>query len=120
MHVSLTVHDETTSGSRVAGPTLEFPTERITVRELIRERVYQEVQDHNRRSAKVPGGGLGYRGEVHEVDWGPRFRKACRAFEEGKLLIIVGDRQVEGLDAVVGLERMTSVTFLRLIPLVGG
>ena len=31
---------------------LEFPTERITVRELIRERVYQEVQDFNRKQGE--------------------------------------------------------------------
>ena len=45
MPVTLTVRDETTSGAIYAERPLEFPSERITIRDLIRERVYQEVQD---------------------------------------------------------------------------
>ncbi|MGD1853693.1 MAG: hypothetical protein ACFB2W_05520 [Leptolyngbyaceae cyanobacterium] len=43
----LNVHDTNTLGDN--GPTwvLEFLTEQITVRELIRSRVYQEVKDFN-------------------------------------------------------------------------
>ena len=48
MPVTLTIRDETTSGDVYGERPLEFPTERITVRDLIRERVYQEVQDFNR------------------------------------------------------------------------
>jgi hypothetical protein len=47
MTVTLRIRDETTSGDVYDERSLEFPTERITVRELIRERVYQEVQDFN-------------------------------------------------------------------------
>ncbi len=46
---TLTVRDETTSGGIDHEMPLEFPTERITVRELIRERVYPEMQDFNRK-----------------------------------------------------------------------
>ena len=49
MSVTLTVRDETTAGEIYHERPLEFPSERITVRELIRERVYQEVQDFNRK-----------------------------------------------------------------------
>ena len=49
MPVTLTIRDETTSGDVYGERPLEFPTERITVRDLIRERVYQEVQDFNRQ-----------------------------------------------------------------------
>ena len=49
MAATLTVRDETTTGDTISSFPLEFPTERITVRDLIRERVYQEVQDYNRR-----------------------------------------------------------------------
>ena len=53
MSVTLTVRDETTSGDVYHELPLEFPTERITVRELIRERVYQEVQDFNRKRERA-------------------------------------------------------------------
>jgi hypothetical protein len=50
MSVTLTVRDETASGDVFNELPLEFPSERITVRELIRARVYQEVQDFNRKT----------------------------------------------------------------------
>jgi len=55
---SLDVHDETTTGDRSGETTLELLTERITVRELIRSRVYQEVQDYNLRAVGTPFRGL--------------------------------------------------------------
>ena len=47
MSVTVTVRDETLAGAPYHEIPLEFPAERITVRELIRERVYQEAQDFN-------------------------------------------------------------------------
>ena len=46
---TLTIQDETTAGERFEAMKLELLTERVTVRELIRSRVYQEVQDYNTR-----------------------------------------------------------------------
>ena len=48
MPATLTVNDQTLGGKTTHSVTLEFPSERTTVRELIRSRVYQEVQDYNR------------------------------------------------------------------------
>src|SRR4051794_10849783 len=47
MGISLTVHDETIFGSKDNPLTLDFLKEMITVRELIRERVYEEVRQYN-------------------------------------------------------------------------
>ena len=50
---TLTIRDETAfdfggaDGGADEGFTLDLPSERITVRELIRTRVYREVRDHN-------------------------------------------------------------------------
>jgi hypothetical protein len=49
MPTTLTIRDATLSGQTLNEWSLDFLTERITVRELIRSRVYQEVQDYNRR-----------------------------------------------------------------------
>ena len=43
----LKVCDETTAGEKTGEFVMDLLTERITVRELIRSRVYQEVQDYN-------------------------------------------------------------------------
>ena len=52
MPATLTVRDETTTGQSFEAITLEFLTDHITVRELIRERVYQEVKDFNAGKAR--------------------------------------------------------------------
>ena len=44
---TLTIRDEELAGTTIHEFSLDFLTEHITVRELIRSRVYQEVQDHN-------------------------------------------------------------------------
>lgn len=135
---TVTIRDELTTGERFDAGTLEFPTERITVRELIRERVYQEVQDHNRaRSSRPLFHGLvqpgesevqlngsraaGYRLRAHrDVDWHAQFDLACEAVRRNRVLVLIGDQQSPGLDHVVELTRGIEVTFLKLVPLVGG
>jgi hypothetical protein len=131
---TLVVCDETTSGARGEKISLEFATERITVRELIRERVYQEVQDYMLKRATNGGvfKGLvqpsdaeqtaqGYRLKAgREVDWKEQFARACAAYEANRVLIIVGDHQTSGLEEEVVLGRGVEATFLKLVPLVGG
>src|SRR4051812_28171551 len=59
---TLTIRDETATGQSVGETVIEFLTERVTVRELIRSRVYQEVQDYNRRQPET------FRGLVQPTD----------------------------------------------------
>jgi hypothetical protein len=47
MAISLMISDETSSGQRTNSLTLDCLTERMSIRELIRARIYQEVQDYN-------------------------------------------------------------------------
>lgn len=131
MSTTLTVRDETTAGVADHSFTLEFPSEQITVRELIRERVYQEVKDYNRKRAGFFRGLVrpsaakrtrdGYRIEKgRSVAWKPQFQKAIEAFEKSRILVLVEDRQCEALDEVLSIRPSTEVTFLRLVPLEGG
>jgi hypothetical protein len=126
MSATLQIRDESASGQTLHQWSLEFLTERITVRELIRGRVYQEVQDYNRdrpgtfRGLVRPaatGADLA-RGRV--VDWKEQFEKAVDGFEKNRLLILVGDRQAESLDQEIELNPGTEATFIQLVPLVGG
>jgi hypothetical protein len=131
MAFALTTRDETTAGSSTAGPTLEFPVERVTVREIIRARVYQEVQDYNRSKGDTFRGLVqpseaevalnGYKMKARrEVDWKQQFAKACEAYEKMRVLVLAGDKQTGSLDEEIELTRGVEVTFLRLVPLVGG
>jgi len=131
MPATLTIRDETTAGESRDAITLEFLTEQITVRELIRERVYQEVKDYNARKSDVFHGLVqptdaeqtlnGFRmRQWRMIDWQPQFEKACEAFEANRVLILVDNRQAESLDERITLTSATAVSFLKLVPLVGG
>ncbi|MCC6780755.1 MAG: hypothetical protein IT537_29620 [Hyphomicrobiales bacterium] len=131
MATTVTVFDETTSGERAGALTLEFLTERVTVRELIRSRVYQEVTEYNARLPKHPGVPVqpseaerllnGERARPHQrLDWLASYDKALKSFAGNGFLLFVGDRQLLDLDEEVDLHYDTSVAFLKLVPLVGG
>jgi hypothetical protein len=131
MPATITIRDETTSGQVLAEWSLECPAERLTVRELIRSRVYQEVQDFNLKQPEF------FRGLVQPtdteqtlngfklrkrrlLDWKPQFEKALSAFEARQILILVDDHQAMSLDEEIELRPETRVSFLRLTLLVGG
>ena len=46
--------------------------------------------------------------------------RALAAFERGKILLIVNDRQVIGSGAMIDITEWLDVTFVRLVPLQGG
>jgi hypothetical protein len=128
---TLIIRDETPAGSAGADLTLDFLTEEITVRELIERRVYEEVQTYNTAKPAYFRGLVqptdaeatlnGYRLRTRrEIDWRAQVEKALDAFQRNGFCILVGDRQVASLDDRIHLELATPVTFLKLVPLVGG
>jgi hypothetical protein len=131
MATTLTIKDETAGGKSVGETVLEFLTENITVRELIRSRVYQEVQDYNRKQPEHFKGLVqptdaeqtlnGYKlKDRRQIDWKSQFEKACEAFERNGFFILIDDKQAEELDEPVTLHATSTVTFVKLTPLVGG
>jgi len=131
MPTTITVRDETASGKSVAEFPIELLTERVTARELIRSRVYQEVQDYNLRrpehfkglvqptDAEQTLNGFKLR-KVREINWKTQFEKACDAFGRNGFFILVNDKQLENLDDEVTLTPTSTVSFVKLMPLVGG
>jgi hypothetical protein len=128
---TLTVFDESTAGDRQPGISLDFLTDRVTVRELIRKRVYEEVQEYNLREPQYFKGLVqptdaervlnGYKlRKRRKIDWEKQFEKAVQAFERNGFLVLVDDHQAETLDEEIEIRVDTQVSFLRLVPLVGG
>jgi hypothetical protein len=133
MYATLTIRDETTFSfdNKPFIFTLDFPSERVTVRDLIRERVCREVEEYNARQPEYFRGLVqptdaektlnGYRLRTRrELDREEQYGKAIEAFERYRFILLVDDRQVESLDAVIEITPATAVTFLKLVPLVGG
>lgn len=132
MQTTLMVKDETTSPLDDDFVfTLDFPTERITVRDLIQARVRHEVRDYNARMPEHYRGLVqptaaektlnGFRlGKGKRIDAEEQCEKAVEAFGRNGFILLVDDRQVDELDQIIEIQPDTTITFLKLVPLVGG
>jgi len=127
----MTITDATPTGEKLHSFTLETLTERSTVREILRARIWQEVADYNRDTVEIFRGLVGPTGsdQVKDgfrlkmpktIDWEEQFRRACEAFETNGIFVLIDDRQAESLDEEFEIGVETEVQFVKLIPLVGG
>jgi hypothetical protein len=133
MNATLTIRDETTFSFNADSVefTISLPNEVVTSREIILERVRQEVEDYNASQPEYFRGlvqptdaertlnGFKLR-KMRMLDWKEQYEKAVEAFHRNGFILLVDDRQVEDIDAVIEVRPQTTVTFLKLIPLVGG
>lgn len=132
MTATLTVKDETTSSLDEDHVfLLDLPSERVTVEGLIRTRVRREVADYNAsrsehfRGLVQPSGaertlnGFKMR-EGRKIDPEEQCGKAVEAFGRNGFILLVDDRQAEKLDEEIEVRPEITVTFLKLVPLVGG
>jgi hypothetical protein len=124
MSATLVLRDESPSGTLLRTRTLDCVEEEITVRDLITRRVREEVRDYNRIAAR----GASFTGLVRpeavdapgEIDWEAQRDVALHAFTTNGFFVLVGDRQVESLDERIRIGLGTEVSFVKLVPLVGG
>ena len=127
---TITIVDESAAGETHAW-SLDFLDETVSLRELIRQRTYQEVTEYNARLSGHFHGLVqpthaertlnGYRPKAtNRLDWQAQYRKAIEAFTRRGYLVLVNDKQVADLDASIELHTDTEVTFFKLLPMVGG
>src|SRR5438105_7086998 len=109
MTTLVTMHDETTAGERTHTLKLEFLTARVTARELIRRRVYEEVQEYSLSTPEYFRGLVqpteaervlnGYKlRQRRKINWEEQYERALDAFRENGFFMLIDDRQVEDLD----------------------
>ncbi|HTJ39129.1 MAG TPA: hypothetical protein VL738_38380 [Dactylosporangium sp.] len=126
----MSIHDETAAGRVVGTVELDVPGT-VTLRELIRLRVREEVARYNARPVERFQGLVrptaaeedlnGYRMPAQaRIDWERQADAAVAAFGRNAFFVLVDDRQVEDLDAELTLDEASRVAFIRLVQLVGG
>jgi len=130
--LTLTVRDETTTGKVLKHLEMQLQAEELSVEDLITARVHQEVREHNARRATTAFSGLvepsRTERELNATKQRPHRRinaaaqteVALKAFSRGHILLLVDDKQVDELEERVTLRSESTVTFLKLVPLVGG
>jgi hypothetical protein len=131
MPITVTIKDETGAGRVTASLTLDGIDERITLRDLVRTRVREEVARYNAQKSSVftglvmPEGAEpvreGFRmAAARRIDWEQQADKAIEALRRNRFFVLVGDRQVADLDEELRLTADTELRFIRLVQLVGG
>jgi hypothetical protein len=133
MPISVTIKDQSGTGQVGATITLDGIDSRVTVRDLIRTRVREEVARYNAKRAStdifqglvMPDGAevtpRGFRmPEPRRIDWEQQADHALEAFQKNRFFVLVADRQVTDPDQVLDLTPDTDIRFIRLVQLVGG
>ncbi|WP_375423342.1 hypothetical protein [uncultured Friedmanniella sp.] len=125
------ISDQRASGRVEAAWVLFGLTDLVTVRDLIRSRVREEVARFN-LSERTTFSGLvqpteteavanGYRlTRSRALDWERQADIAEQAFMANGFFMLVDGVQVEELDHLIDLRTDPEVGFIRLVPLVGG
>lgn len=132
MSAVLSIYDEVIGVQpREARFTLTLVSERVTAREIISRRVREEVAAYNAHlpetfhglaqpaDAELLLNGYRMRGPKR-IDAERQCEKALQAFDRNGFLLLVNDRQLESLDEPIVIGDRADVTFIKLVPLVGG
>ncbi|MGS2645729.1 hypothetical protein [Streptosporangium sp. G12] len=130
---TVTFRDETAMGKPLHEFALPDLPESISARELVRLRVREEVARFNADpSARFDGLVRpvdaevelnGYRtgaGARRRVGWERQADIAERAFQRNGFVLLVGERQIDDLSETIDLTADPVVSFIKLVPLVGG
>lgn len=131
MTIALKIRDETATGELVSETVLHFPAEQISVRDLICQRVKEEVEKYNKSltgrfmgliqptdsEAELNGFKLK---KNRPVNVERQQQTALEAFDRNGFFLLVNDTQVTDLEHTFIITPNTQVGFIKLVPLVGG
>jgi hypothetical protein len=128
---TLTIEDRTATGTPVGHIDLPDVPDRITLQDLIRLRVREEVARYNLqpveefRGLVQPEGsdpvGRAFRlRKPRRLDWETQAGIACESFLRNGFFVLVNGKQVTELDDTIELAGSVDIGFIKLTPLVGG
>jgi hypothetical protein len=127
----LTIKDETFAGKILQEIALEFATDSVSVKEIITERVLQEVENYNQKLPQYFNGLIeptdaektinGYKLKPKKViDGEKQAYIALDAFQKNGFFVLIDNLQADNLEQIVQLKKDTNISFIKLTPLVGG
>ena len=129
--MTILIFDAPLHGERTAAGGIRLDAGPVTLRELIRGRLQQEVERYNQALPETFQGLVqpeeseqilnGYRLKTRRpLDWQVQCRRAWSSFEKNGFLVLVDGRQVTELDVQFDLHENSEVDFIKLVPLIGG
>ena len=131
MPVTLTIKDETATGAVTNEVQVSLAHELTTVKDIIEARVRAEVGAYNSKDAEYFRGLVqpsdaeatlnGYKlRKRRQLDADQQCRIALEAFERNGYFVLIDNIQATTPDQMVVVNPSTTVSFIKLTPLVGG
>jgi hypothetical protein len=129
--ISLKITDETFAGKILNEISIKVSGERLTVKDIIEARVYAEVEDYNNKltqiftglvqptDAEVSLNGFKLR-RIKKIDGEKQVYTALDAFQKNGFFVLIDNKQAESLDEEVLVSNESTVSFVKLTPLIGG
>ena len=125
------IKDETLGGGTSNSFPIEIEQEYLTVKELIKTRIFDEVKRYNEKLPEYFSSLIqptnseltlnGYKMmEKKKVDPEKQFYLALDAFVKNGFFLIINGFQVFSLDEKVQVQENMELNFVKLTPLVGG
>lgn len=129
--MKILIRDESLTGKVAHEFQLELETSTVTIRELIRSRIDEEVKLFN-SNRKMPYMGLvqpraeelllnpARSNRLKQKDAAEQEEIALKAFANNGFILLVDKKQYSDPEAVISLQPDSIVSFIKLTPLVGG
>ena len=129
--MTITINDESAVGKILNQISLQVESETMTVEELIRLRVETEVNKYNAGSDEYYNGLVapseaertlnGYKmREKKQIDAEKQVYIALKSFQQNGFFMLVDNRQIENLHDTLYIGDDTTLSFVKLTPLIGG
>ncbi len=129
--ITLKIIDETAGGKVLNEVEVSFQNELTTVQDIINTRVYAEVAAYNNKMPEYYRG-LIQPGEAEttlngfklkqrkKIDAEQQLFTALDAFNRNGFFVLIDNIQAESLEQMVVINPNTTISFIKLTPLVGG
>ena len=129
--MTIRMFDAPLHGERTPAGGIRLETDPLTLRDLIRGRLQEEVDRYNQALPETFRGLVqpeeseqilnGFRMKTaRPLDWEVQCRRAYSSFEKNGFLVLVDGKQVTELDTRLDLHEDSEIDFIKLVPLVGG
>lgn len=124
----LTIKDEKLTGGIINEINVEFDSAKITVADIITQRVKSEVAAHNQGISKkfqglvLPSFSKKMLNGIKRknIDAEKQIYIALNAFQKNGYFVLINNIQIESLEQEFDISQIQSVSFIKLTPLIGG
>ncbi len=129
--MKIIIHDETKSGSILNQVRLKVSKNQISIKELIKLRVFQEAQEYNARKSAYFRGLVrpthaqpilnGYKLDPnYKIDPQKQYYIAMDAFKRQGFHIMVDEKRIDDPDYEIPVNAQVRISFMKMVPLVEG